>query len=65
MDCFDKMEKIMKICEQFTEKVNCDLGATAKVCEKYKVVLIKHCSYKECAGDLCIFVSLSVSVECR
>jgi len=46
------MENVVKNCKQFTEKVNCDLGASAEVCEKTKLAFIKHCSYKECAGDL-------------
>ena len=45
------MEKIAESCAVFTEKINCDLNATAKECKETKVALIKYCSHSECAGD--------------
>ena len=40
----------MKSCEQFSEKIDCDL-ATPKECNDTKVAVVKYCSHKECAGE--------------
>ena len=62
LECFEKMENTLKNCKIFSEKVNCDLNATAKECKETEVALIKHCSHKECAGN---YIADDVSIGCR
>ena len=48
--CFERMEKVLKNCEMFSENVNCDLNAMTSECNETRVALIKHCTHKECGG---------------
>ena len=53
--CFERMEKVLKNCEMFSENVNCDLNAMTSECNETRVALIKHCTHKECGSK---YVSL-------
>ncbi|XP_068746149.1 uncharacterized protein [Montipora capricornis] len=48
LQCFEKTEEVLESCSIFSQKINCDLNATAKECNETKEAFVKYCRLKQC-----------------